>query len=584
MIHTAAIDAGQAFLDVFDPSFHLFGKIQPVILGIPLGAPKHDVELIIDKGGLAFGFDTSVVDIARQLADHMLPFLGGATVGLMSLGFEDSLGLTVELPMSGVVNSLFTGSDLPTIDPLSGNWAIELRGGMRFLDLDIGQMTGLVISAGNQTFLDAHVQKLFPNHDVPLDPSRIPIQSQERYDDILRYGGILLTGRILAPKLLTDPVDLLTSLNLDVPSNPLDMPAWISNIGGHLGETASPASVQIFLPGFGSILNTNFDATNENQRVGFNAAGQSLADKANAIFQSAYLEGTVDGTILSIPTTNATVAADPAGVTITGRIPLLGVDASFLLDKNTVIGAHGESVELPRAAADFSVDGAKIGQLLSGLGLPNVFTPAGNAATGHVRLLSPGYAPTSPIAFERTGGLQVSAHLRIAALGIDDAKLHVLPLAQRRLRCACRRRAARLRRVLDHERDRGHQQGRWCADSEPRWHRQPPGVDDPRPRNARRRPDRDPHPRHAQSDDRRLRADQRDVHTLAVGGHHAAHRPRIVELPRQHLGGRRNGRPRPVRHHRDSHRDRRSELRARLRLGPTQGRARSSPSITTVGE
>ena len=141
---------------------------------------------------------------------------------------------------------------------------------------------------------------------MPLDPSRIPIQSEQRYDDILQYGGILLTGRILAPKLLTDPVGLLSSLNLQVPSSPLDMPAWISNIGGHLGETASPASVQIFIPGFGSILDTNFDTTDESQRVGFNDTGQSLADKANAIFQSAYLEGTVDGTILSIPTANAT--------------------------------------------------------------------------------------------------------------------------------------------------------------------------------------------------------------------------------------------------------------------------------------
>ena len=54
-------------------------------------------------------------------------------------------------------------------------------------------------------------------------------------------------------------------------------------------------------------------------------------------------------------------------------------------------------------------------------GLPNVFTPAGNSATGRVRLLSPGYAPTSTVPFERTGGLQVTAHVQIAALGIDDA-------------------------------------------------------------------------------------------------------------------------------------------------------------------
>ena len=92
-------------------------------------------------------------------------------------------------------------------------------------------MTGLVIAAENQGFLDAHVQKLFENPDAPIDPNRIPIQDVQHYNDLLAHGGVLFNGRLLLPELLTDPVGLLTTLNLELPENPFE-PAAVGC--GHL--------------------------------------------------------------------------------------------------------------------------------------------------------------------------------------------------------------------------------------------------------------------------------------------------------------------------------------------------------------
>ncbi|MCZ7628885.1 MAG: hypothetical protein M5U19_07380 [Microthrixaceae bacterium] len=98
VMRDAVIDAGDAFMSQFDPSFHLRGALQPIILGIPFGEPQHEVELIITEDGLGFGFDTSVVDIGMQLCDRIAPFIGSAVCRMLSLGFEDHLGMTVELP------------------------------------------------------------------------------------------------------------------------------------------------------------------------------------------------------------------------------------------------------------------------------------------------------------------------------------------------------------------------------------------------------------------------------------------------------------------------------------------------------
>ena len=281
----AVHNAGAAFFSQFDPTFSLKGAIQPVILGIPFGAPDHDVTLLINKTGLSFGFDTSITNIGKQLANMILPFAGGAILTAMTLGFEDHLGLTFQLPITGVIEGLFGGPGLPAIDPLNGNWAVQVTGGMKFLGFDIGQMTGLVIGPNNPTFVDAHVQRVYLNPAAPLDPTRIPIATAAHYNALITYGGVLLSGRLLLPKLLTDPVALLSSLNLPVPANVLDVPNWVAAMSTNLTQLAQPARMQLFIPGFSSLLNFNFNAPTNAQRIAPKTAGAPLATQANALFR-----------------------------------------------------------------------------------------------------------------------------------------------------------------------------------------------------------------------------------------------------------------------------------------------------------
>ncbi len=423
VVRDAVMQAGEAFWSEFDPSFHLKGMLQPIILGIPFGEPQHQVELIISKTGLGFGFDTSFGDIGMQLCDRIIPFISGAFCRLMTLGFEDHLGMTFELPIGGVIEGLFGGSGLPTIDPWSGDWAIELRGGLRWLDFEVGQMTGLVVAAGNPAFLDAHVQKLWEDPEASIDPSRIPIRTEQHYLDIVEYGGVLLTGRLLLPELLTDPVGLLSSLNLQVPDDILDMPDWVAAIADHLSQVVQPAAVQVFMPGFGGVLEADFDAPTEAQRLTPIGSGQSLADAVNDISEAAYIEGVFDGTLLSLPFGRAVVTSGDQKLSVEGELPLTGLETRIDLDVEPMLGTGG-MVDMPRAAATVTVDAAKIDDVLAGFGIPPVVRHIGTS-TSSFRAISPGYDPSSSDPLLRRGGIELATHLRINGL-VDDADFRLV--------------------------------------------------------------------------------------------------------------------------------------------------------------
>ncbi|KAA0232210.1 MAG: hypothetical protein EDR02_18355, partial [Actinobacteria bacterium] len=414
VVRDAVLEGGQAFLSQFDPSFHLRGMLQPIILGIPFGAPQHEVELIISKTGLGFGFDTSIGDIGTQICARIIPFIGGAICTAMSLGFEDHLGMTFELPLGGIVEGLFGGTGLPTLDPWSGDWAIELRGGLRWLDFEVGQMSGLIVAADNRAFLDARVQKLWEDPDAPLDPNRIPIQTEQHYLDILEHGGILLTGRLMLPELLTDPVGLLAALDLEVPDDIADMPDWVAAIADHLSRVVQPATVQLFVPGFGAVFEADFDAPTEAGRLTPVGSGRSLAAAVNDISDAAYLEGTFDGTLLSMPFGKALVEARGDKIAVTGELPLIGVSSRFDLDINEIDSPIGP-VPFPRAASTTTVDESVVDDVLERLGLPSILSSAGNVDATY-RAFSPGYDPTSADALQRFGGAELQARLDVASI------------------------------------------------------------------------------------------------------------------------------------------------------------------------
>ena len=414
VVRDAVREAGEAFLSQFDPSFHLKGMLQPVILGIPFGEPQHQVEVIISKTGLGFGFDTSIGDIGMQLCDRIIPVISGAFCRLTTLGFEDHLGMTFELPLGGIVDGLFGGSGVPTIDPWSGDWAIELRGGLRWLDFEVGQMTGLVVAADNPAFVDAHVQKLYENPGAPIDPTRIPIQTEAHYLDIVEYGGILLTGRLLLPELLTDPVGLLSAFDIEAPEDILDMPRWVSEVADHLSRIAQPAAVQLFIPGFGEVFEYAFDAATEAERISPIGSGRRLARAFNDISAAVYVEGTYDGTLLSVPFGKAVVTSGDQKLQVRGELPLIGVEATFDLDVKPTLGTDG-MVDLPRAMATVTIDESDVDDVLARFGLPPLISNvAGVDAT--FRAVSPGYDPSSADRLLRVGGIEISSRLRIAGI------------------------------------------------------------------------------------------------------------------------------------------------------------------------
>jgi hypothetical protein len=421
VVRTAAISAGSAFFEQFDPKFVLRGQLQPVIAGIPFGNPDQRVTLTIGRDGVSFGFDTSVLDIAKKIIEQAAPFVGQSLTSLltlMTLGFEDTLGMTFQLPLEGVPEALLAGEGLPVIDPFADDWAIELRGGLKFLDFQVGRMTGLLVPPRNEAFLEQRIQKVWEAPDAPIDPARIPVQTPEHYDGLFRHGGLLLTGQLFLPELLTDPAALLAELDLEPPDDPLAIPAWLSEVGETLGRLDEPARVQVFLPSFAEVLDLAPDADTEAERIGFTTDGDELATTLEDIASSAYLEGTWTGTLLSLPIGSASVAAGVDGVEVSGQVPLLGAEARFVLDDAEVEGTSG-SFRLPRAAAEISLDSDDLRATLARLGLPEIVDPS-SAASARARLLTPGYDPSSEDPFERSGGIELAADLDIEGL-VDGA-------------------------------------------------------------------------------------------------------------------------------------------------------------------
>jgi hypothetical protein len=423
-VNQAARDAGSAFESQFDPKLVLRGVIQPIIFGIPLGQPDQDVEVVLSKTGLAFGFDTSVGDISQRLANLVVPIVGGAVVNLITLGFEDRLGVTVQLPLTGVTDRLLTGQGFgpADFDPVHGDWAVDLRGGLAWNGFQVAQMNGLLFGPGDRALLDSHVQKLFLDPTQSVDPSLIPIESQQHYDDMVTHGGLLLTGRLLAPKLLTDPAALLSGLNLPFPSSdPTQIPQWVTSLGATLGQIDQPASVQLYIPGLTGLIDPNFDAPTELGRLNFTQTGATLAASLNNAFAAAYIEGTWNGKVLSVPVGNLAMSTTSNGIQMTGLIPLLGLSGTFQLDTHSTTGANG-TVTLPRVATTVSLTSAQLNTALTNIGLPPVFT-ATTGFTATFRGFTPGYDTTSTDPLQQQGGIALDGHIGIAGL-VGDGSFH----------------------------------------------------------------------------------------------------------------------------------------------------------------
>ncbi len=408
-IGEAAGDALVAAGDEFDPSFLFRGELQPTLVGIPVGDPTNAVQVTIDRTSLGFELTTSMIENLK-VAVRQFPAFGPIAESLITtatLGGRDTLSVGVQVPVPGLTEIIIGGGRLPTLDSNAGdqNWAITLNGAFTVFGMQ-AQVSGFITSPGNQVLLNSEIEKRWlVDGTVAPNPDRVQIDREQDYENLLRYGGIVIDGRLEVPRLLTDPVGVTQDL-LPLPEDPL----------GVIAQTETPARITLFVPGMSEVFEAT-DATRE-QRM------QEWAD-------AAVLTGVFEGTrrdeddepvvrLLSLPIGQGRILGTNAGIEITAEVPLIGAEGTFVLRVD-----EREGVSVPAGGLEVSMTSAAIAETLGELGLPDVFEVTGVDAAAGLRAYTPGFDPESTDPLQRRGGIAFAARLDAAGF-VDDAVVDVV--------------------------------------------------------------------------------------------------------------------------------------------------------------
>jgi hypothetical protein len=420
--------SGTAALAVFDPSLTIDAQLQPLILGIPFGEPEAGTSVRIDRSGVAVGFTVSINALLNRLANSIVPVAGGGIQSLMSLGATDSFEISAQLPLSGFVESLVTGTAAPRIDPDDGRWAITGRGRFGLFGYQSVGADLLITAPDNEGFVRDQVQLLFDEATgepldeaaIDIDPDRIPISTPEHFDNVVEFGGVLIGGRLQFPALLIDPVEVIDRIG-PAPKELGDTLGWLRQVIDTSGSPATPLRYTAFFPSPQNLIVQQLDAIGDD-RFSFDTGRDSFIADARNWLGAAFFDGVFDGTLLSLPVGRARAGASLDGIEISGQVPLVGVDGTFVL--GTRDQDFGEGVVLPVPVADLrvTVDPLDRESVFGRLGLPNAVGV--RAATMTVRAVSPGFDPASTDILERQGGVRLSARSDIDGL-VDDARLDV---------------------------------------------------------------------------------------------------------------------------------------------------------------
>jgi hypothetical protein len=431
MVSQALQHAGAAALEVFDPSLTLTGKIQPLILGIPFGEPEAAGTLTINRDGITAGYSISISKLLQRLNEMIVPVVGGELTTLLSIGFVDTFDFTAQLPVGGFVESLVTGTVAPRIDPDDGRWAIRGRGRIGLLGYEMVGSDLLITAPQNQRFVDQQVQRLFdPVSGEPLDispvevdPDKIPIVTKVDYDNLLKYGGILISGRLQVPGMIVDPVTLVSQVG-PVPTDPAGALPWLRQVAETVTAPATPVRGTLFLPSPQILLTQQLDAIGDD-RFSVNTAAASFVDDARQWLRAASFNGVYEGMFMSIPAFKATVRGTATGLSINGTVPLIGARATFQVAMRDQQFAGGVVLPIPTVELRASIDPTSEGSLLNRLGVPADFEFISGSL--ELRILSPGFDPSSADAFERQGGVRVTARANVEGL-VDGAEVIVAVL------------------------------------------------------------------------------------------------------------------------------------------------------------
>lgn len=484
-IHEIAALSGDDTL--FDPILIFRGKFTPIMFGIPMGPPLFDVELIVSKQGITFGADVSLNATISKLAS--LTSVGTFLTFGLPTPITDRTFAQVRLPfaddapelVAAALVDLVEGRIPVSINPISDDWAMVLRGFIDIFGYQVADLGGMAFPAGATDLLTARIQKVYLDPDAPLNPDQFQITEQQYYDAMLEYGGILLNGGLQTPALISDPLSVLDNL-LNLP-DPLQNPfGYVDALFNALGEVEEQTKLQMFFPSFLHLLQLNFDTFNVEQpgdeppvgelpipRVGLRS-GVTQAE-LDELLDAFFIDGVFTPKILGIELADGRLRGDRYGLSITGSIPwLAGLQAQLDLSavdtvqtgtgpvsvgrllnvlgpgNNLLAGLDGFEfsdqplpelsldVPFPAIGATISIDTERtqVGglseweQVLDGLGLKiGKFTVPDINATAEFRAFSPGYdvdqlLEPHPDLLKVYGGLELNGELAIPGL-IDQA-------------------------------------------------------------------------------------------------------------------------------------------------------------------
>ncbi len=243
VVLNALIEGIDAAWETFDPSLVITARIQPMIFGIPLGEPDVDVELRLDKYAFQFSFAGSIRDL---LLNTVFAQFGGSVLANLPAGLDginDSTYFSFkrEFPEK-LFTAIVTGMADPgetkpqelvdlmvdLMNPFTG-WEVLFASTITLFGFKLGSVSGFIFGPPSQDVLDdpestfnTFVKNLDPDGDGEPNENLveyytdkvnvIPINTKEQYDNIVEYGGLLMTGQLYMPDIIADPISVITTL------------------------------------------------------------------------------------------------------------------------------------------------------------------------------------------------------------------------------------------------------------------------------------------------------------------------------------------------------------------------------------
>ncbi|MFV2065976.1 MAG: hypothetical protein ACC645_03280, partial [Pirellulales bacterium] len=216
----AAVGSWQDFKNRFDPKLLITGRVQPTLLGFPLGTPFVDGTILIDKSGVAIDVDGSLIKILETALDMTTGGIAGTALKYLTLGLEDltqfhyafefpqqdiedviaalisgpiDLGLTT--PDGGDFDVDLANKILGLVNPLN-NWEASLSSEFTLAGLRFANVSGVMFDPLNPADIGPTGTVVAEKMIFPLDADRDYLVDQDRIDALDAYELALIGGGV----------------------------------------------------------------------------------------------------------------------------------------------------------------------------------------------------------------------------------------------------------------------------------------------------------------------------------------------------------------------------------------------------